>query len=212
MHKVLLAALLAVVPVSMSAQRGGFGYSAHFSPAHNGGFFSGTHNGHFARRNGYIPFFDPLYADYLSTGYPVASDPPAVIMQTPPAPAHRERFPAPAQPLLIELRGDHYIQISGSTESSAQTIDEPIAPGLSSVAPKYKVTSLHFRDGHQEEVSNYAIVGGVLYASADYATAGAWVRKVDLTALNLPETIAANQSRGLQFRIPQAPNEVIVGP
>ena len=127
------------------------------------------------------------------------------------APAE-EKFPVPAQPLLIELRGNRFVRVSGDTESNAQTIEEPLAPQVASSAPTYRVTSLHFRDGHQEEVSNYTIIGGVLYASADYANAGAWVRKVDLTALNLPETIDSNQSRGVPFRIPQASNEVIVGP
>jgi hypothetical protein len=31
-----------------------------------------------------------------------------------------------------------------------------------------------------------------------------------LSALNLADTVAANQSRGITFRLPAAPNEVIV--
>ena len=226
MHKVLPLALLAALPFSVSAQRAGFGpshFSGRLSPSaslRNGGIiparanFQATRDGRFGpRRNRYLfPFFDPLYADYLSTGYPVDSEPPVVIMQAPPTSVAEERFPAPAQPLMIELRGDRYVQISGNTESGAQTIEEPIAPQQTSPAPQYKITVLLFRDGHQEEVSNYTIVGGILYASADYASAGAWIRKVDLTELNVPETITSNQSRGVQFRVPQAQNEVIVGP
>ena len=176
--------------------------------------FLGTHDGRFGpRHNRYLfPYFDPFFADYLSTGYPAASDQPVVIMQAPPAAAAEEKAPAPAQPLMIELRGNHFVTVSGDTDSGAQTIDEPIAPEPAPAAPQYKVTSLVFRDGHQEQVSNYTIVGGVLYASADYVNAGAWIRKVDLTSLNLPETIASNQSQGVQFRVPQSPNEVIVGP
>ena len=71
---------------------------------------------------------------------------------------------------------------------------------------------LIFRDGHRQEVSSYTIADGILYASSDYATTGVWNEKVELSALDVPETFASNSSRGVRFQLPSAPNEVIVGP
>jgi hypothetical protein len=71
---------------------------------------------------------------------------------------------------------------------------------------------LVFRDGHREELSDYTIADGVLYTRSDYYSNGDWNRKIELGSLNLPETIKSNQSRGVRFQLPSAPNEVIVGP
>ena len=63
-------------------------------------------------------FSDALYSDLLSSGYPVASQPPIFLLQPPPA---REAIPdrpsSPAQPLMIELQGDRYVRISGEEET-----------------------------------------------------------------------------------------------
>ncbi len=69
-----------------------------------------------------------------------------------------------------------------------------------------------FRDGHREEVAAYTITDGVLYAQGNYYTDGSWNRKIDLSSLNLPETIEASRSRGVHFRLPAAPNEVVTRP
>ena len=55
---------------------------------------------------------------------------------------------------------------------------------------------LVFRDGHQREVSNYAIMGDLVYVF-DKGT-----QKVALADLDVPATIKANDDRGLEFRIP----------
>jgi len=216
MRRLLLITLLAAIPSSVFAQRMSAG--PHFS-----GRPAPFHSPHFNRGPGayYLPLFDPFYADYLSTPQYPASQPPLIIAQPAAAPSAPVSSP-PAQPLLIELRGDRYVQISGEADSQSEIIDQTLAssigPGKNAEAQHsspplhYTVTVLLFRDGHREEVSNYAIVDGFLYASGSYYTAGAWVRKVELSSLDLPETIASNQSHGVQFRLPSAPNEVIVGP
>ncbi len=71
---------------------------------------------------------------------------------------------------------------------------------------------LIFRDGHRQQVAAYTIAGGTLYANSDFATTGSWNQEIKLSALNVPETIAANMINGRKFQIPSAPNEVIVGP
>jgi hypothetical protein len=71
---------------------------------------------------------------------------------------------------------------------------------------------LVFRDGHQEEIAKYTIVGSTLVANADYWTTGAWTRKIQIADLDVPETLRLNQKRGAQFKLPSGPNEVIVRP
>ena len=71
---------------------------------------------------------------------------------------------------------------------------------------------LVFRDGHREEVSAYTIVDSILYAQGNYYTDGSWSRRIDVSSLNLPETIEASRSRGVHFRVPTAANEVVTRP
>jgi hypothetical protein len=55
---------------------------------------------------------------------------------------------------------------------------------------------LVFRDGRQQEVSNYAIMGQTVYVFDQRA------QKISLADLNVPATIKANDDRGLEFKIP----------
>ena len=87
------------------------------------------------------------------------------------------------------------------------------APPLQVQAPQPEQSSAHeakpnepsvlvFRDGHQQEVSNYAIMGQTVYVF-DKRT-----QKVALSDLDVPATIKVNDDRGLEFKIPpqkQAP-------
>lgn len=207
MRWILAAALFATFPALMSAQ--------HVGPARFSGN-PGFRGAHF-HRGGYYPlgFFD--YGNYLSDArYPSPAQPQVIVLQAPqPAPAV-EPAPPPSQPLMIELQGDHYVQISGNQPSPDQRIDssstaERVSELSTSGRPTLTVT-LIFRDGHRQQVSAYTIAGGTLYASSDYATTGSWNQKIELSALNVPETIAANEVSGHRFQIPSAPNEVIVGP
>jgi len=62
-------------------------------------------------------------------------------------------------------------------------------------------TMLVFRDQHQQEVKNYAIVGQTLWAFAPQRT-----QKISLSDLDIPATTKVNDDRGLTFRVP-APGE-----
>jgi hypothetical protein len=199
--------------------------------------FAGGHNPGGHARSFFYPlgFSDPFYSDYVSAmGYPVASQPPVIILQAPPAAATEpERSSSPNEPLMIELQGDRYVQVSGEETSGTQmgteigtevkTID-PLPntsrrPEQSSGNAAHAVSTreippaiLVFRDGHREQVSDYTIADGILYAHSDYFTTGSWNRKIELSSLNLGETLKSNQSQGVRFQLPSAPNEVIVGP
>jgi len=212
MRRFFFIALLVAIASPALAQRMGFA-APHFS-----GRTAPFHSPHFNRgsRGYYFPLFDPLYADDLPES--PASQPPVVIVQPPAAPAAAEQISPPSQPLVIELRGDRYVQVSGDEGSHAQVIEEPaLNPDgkkmrVQRPSPPQHNVVLIFRDGHREEVSNYTVADGFLYASSDYYTAGAWMRKVAVSDLNVPETVVANQSEGAAFRLPSAPNEVVIGP
>jgi len=208
MRKLLLITLLLAPPLKMTAQRMGF---AHFS-----GRAAGFNRRGFGRGAYYpVPFFDSFSSGYGSDFAEPAPQPMVFMMQAAPA-----ADPAPpAQPLMIELQGDRYVQVSGDGVSKVQMIDRlpPAQPAVYSAATttapaQPTSTILVFRDGQRQEVSAYTIADGTLYASSDYYNSGVWNQKIALSALNLPETLTANQSRGVNFRLPSAPNEVIVRP
>lgn len=166
-----------------------------------------------------VPYFsDAFYSEAAyPPGYPSAQ-PAVIVMQAPPV-AEPTTPVAPAEPLLIELQGNRYVRLSGGEASGAEIIDKESAAAEKSLvaAGSYPVrepalTILVFRDGHHEEVSDYTITAGILYARGNYYTDRSWSRRIDLSSLNLPDTVAANRSRGLRFLLPSAPNEVIVGP
>ena len=223
MRSLLLTPLLAIVfaaAPSASAQRMFSG-----SPR-----FAGNNNRRAYARSSFFPlaFSDPFYSDYLSsTGYPVASQPPVIILEAPPPPASvpdRSSVPSqsPIRPLLIELQGDRYVQVGGDDPTEEMMEAIPNAPTLqsrssNSAAPAVAANDLApavlvFRDGHREKVSDYTIADGVLYTNDDYYTKGSWIRKIALSSLNLPQTLQSNQARGVKFQLPTSPNEVIIRP
>jgi hypothetical protein len=61
-------------------------------------------------------------------------------------------------------------------------------------------TVLVFKDGHQSDVLNYAIVGDTLFDFAEGRT-----RKILLADLDLKATQKANDDRGVDFQIPPTP-------
>lgn len=236
MRRLLLITLLAAITPCVSAQIS-LPAAPHFASPHavpsGNRFVIGSRLGVFPRFGGegrYRSFYpgllawDPLFTDALyDSGYPVASQPPVIVVQAPqPAAPAPDSFSSPTQPLMIELQGDRYVRVSGSEDSGTQMIDETASPSRANrpsaattqqaSAPELPPVRLVFRDGHQEEISSYTISDGVLYAHSDYYSEGAWNRKIELSSLNLPETIQCNRSRGIRFHLPTEPNEVSVGP
>ena len=60
-------------------------------------------------------------------------------------------------------------------------------------------TVLVFRDQHQREIHNYAIVDGLLYNLTPQRT-----EKIALAILDIPATIKANEDRGVEFSLPRS--------
>lgn len=63
--------------------------------------------------------------------------------------------------------------------------------------PIFADTVLVFRDKHQQEIKDYAIVGDTLWSFAPGHT-----QKISLDELDLDATKRANESRGITFSLP----------
>jgi hypothetical protein len=215
MPKLLIIALLGAalsMPLSMAQMHAsspaGFGRGVGVSSngrAHSHSFGPGA-----------IFLGDPFYADYPVA--PVTLPPQFVI--APPAHA-ADAPPEPrSEPLLIELQGNRYVRFGGRQQSAERAVNpapdyaESDAGNLSKQPAQTALppTVLIFRDGHREQVPEYAIVGGTIYASVDYWQSGHWTKNIQLSAINIPATIQANHEAGVRFTLPTAPNEVVTRP
>jgi len=99
-------------------------------------------------------------------------------------------------PTIFDRRGsgsDSYIppaqDVPAAHASLASGSSEPDSPP--------DPTTLVFKDGHQIEVGNYAIVGQTLYDLAP-----GHPRKIALADLDLPATEKQNDDRGIRFQLP----------
>jgi len=189
-----------------------------------------------------FPFFgDSIYLDDIySTGYPVASQPPVILLQAVRALAgpagyadadHANNEPSIPQPLMIELQNGRYVRLN-RTPSNGEALPLTLAPDRDQAQPSKSTRSsstrptiaaaapphdlppalLVFRDGHSEEVRDYTIADGILYARGDYYTDGYWNKKIALSTLNVSQTLEANAARQVKFVLPASPNEVITRP
>jgi hypothetical protein len=154
---------------------------------------------------------DPFYADYAVA--PVTVPPQFVVVQPPTA----AEPPEPkSEPLMIELQGNRYVRIVGQ-QSADRGVNAPsdyvgAETGTRHPTPELPPTVLIFRDGHHEQVPEYAIVGSTIYASGDYWQSGHWTKNIQVSALNILATIQANHEAGVRFTLPSGPNEVITRP
>jgi len=103
-------------------------------------------------------------------------------------------------PTIFDRRG------SRSSRPRGRAVEpEPApAPTVAAAPPEPVVpqpsTLLVFRDGHQAELQNYAIVGDTLFDLAENRS-----HKIQLADLDLPATRKANDARGVDFQLPVGP-------
>src|SRR5579863_1552351 len=190
------------------APRGGLGRP--FRPGGRAGFFGfGPRSRSFFPDWGsialpYYPGYD--YGDYGEPPMPPQGPPPESFAQ-PPAPAPPPPQP-PAQPLVIEYQGDAWVRVENLSEAQARPASAPDAEPERELPPAVLV----YRDGHQEEVRGYTIMGAIIYASANYWSTGSWTKQVPIAQLDVPATLKLNQERGGKFSLPSGPNEVVMRP
>jgi len=212
---VLVAAAL-IAPVSVAQTRGSFrgaGWGGHdFGRSYSGHRRYGVPSGYFL---GDPDFFYDDYPFAPAMPEPVA---PPVTVQTPVA-NQGEQAKTPS--LLIELQGDRYVRYGGAAQSaqreaSAQELVAGLPAGKNtSNSAQYNLppTVLVYRDGHRENVTDYAIVGRVMYAhrSSD-GQAEYGLSNIQLSALDIPATLCANRENGVSFVLPAGPNQIVTRP
>ena len=130
------------------------------------------------------------------------------------------------QPMVIERQGDQWVKVTGYVETPAAMQSEAaktgegaqphagvVSGGVAAESPRViPAAVLVFRDGHQEEVKRYTIIGGTLFAKVDYYASGTWTRQIQIANLDMPATLKLNEERGSNFRLPSGPQEVMIRP
>lgn len=102
-------------------------------------------------------------------------------------------------PTIFDRRGpggEAYAQPSRPVEAPVETASASVPEAPAADQPK---TVLVFKDGHQSEIENYAIVGDTLYDLSEGRR-----HKIALAELNLQATAQQNEDRGTDFTVPAA--------
>jgi hypothetical protein len=167
-----------------------------------------------------VPVFYPIYG-YGDVGYP--ADPyvqaPSDQAQTEPATPQqqagssdedmlRQAYLEGARDALKDERdraryGEHYLDSREQQRSRAResTAERDRSSEEATVAPAKKddgpATVFIFKDGHQIETRNFAIMGQMLY---DFS--GSILKKVQLADLDKDATLKANDDRGTNVKLP----------
>lgn len=204
----LAVAGLAAIPQNSYAQMRDFGVRPGFAPS--GELHGEPWRGH--PRPG-IYLGDPFWGSGYASDQPYYGDSgPQVILLQPQA---EPELPQPrVQPLMIELQGDRYVRTGGfeTADSGVPEVSRSLREMSANAAPVHIPTVLVYRDGHREDVSGYAIIRNVIYARGDYYQDGFWTKNIELSSLNIPATLKANQDNGVKFMLPSSPNEVVTRP
>lgn len=165
------------------------GYTPGYNPFPQGGSLFGVNsghniNGHRHPHGGYYPggyYYAVPYYGYYDEGYDDA----------PPADQYN------GGPTVFDRRGSGQPALASSVESGAPVDQSGEAAAAPSAEPAQPETVLVFKDGHQLEVENYAIVGNTLYDLTEGRK-----HKIALDDLDLTATAKLNENRGVDFQIP----------
>jgi hypothetical protein len=173
-----------LIPSAMGCTPTQFTNSFFFPDGRNHGVNLGSHR----RRRSNTGAYYPVYVPYA---YPVAAEPNPEDMAEPdpPAPTIFEHRPIARVPASDSRYGTHYLDERDQPSAApgpAPADDRPSIPIV-----------LIYRDGHEQEVSNYAIVGQTLYDLGTFVA-----HKIPLADLNLKATVKANDDRGVEFALP----------
>lgn len=167
----------------------------------------------------YGPNYYPYYDSYSDGGEQVADEGPEPYITEDAGPAAAAS--KPAESVVMELRGDRWVRLTeqGPMEVAGQARETQSGrAGSIAAASRTELPAalppavLVFRDGHQEEIAKYTIVGKTIFLKADYWSSGSWTRKVQISDLNVAATLKVNQDRGAKFSLPSRPGEVMMRP
>jgi hypothetical protein len=157
--------------------------------------FSGRHGSHgngYGNKFGYgyntgawiVPYYIPAYDD--TSGYDVggAASAPYVYSGPPPEQTLHAVVDLPPARRADQAEGEDMAPIA------------KIEPSQESEVLPLEATVLIFRDGHEQQVTNYAVMGQTIYVF------DARKQKISLSDVDVPATIKANDDRGVDFQLP----------
>lgn len=158
-----------------------------FTFGHHPRFITSFRNREFHRH--FFPVIAPYYVPYYPWDYGFNGYDPSASQQA-----------QPTQPVVVvvdpksgnDRYGDH--SLNEQRSAPPPQTQAPPAP-----AREQEPTVLVFRDGHKQEVRNYAIVGQVLW---DFEVNG--THKIPLSELDLDTTRKLNDDRGVEFVLPKS--------
>jgi len=167
----------------------GYGFSRGGAYGRNSGFGTGFRDRGF-HRHFFPTVVGPYYWPYYGWDYPFFDDYDVSAYQQP--------YQQPNQPVVVvdpkpgdDRYGDHSFNEQRRAPQQPQAQADP--------AQEQEPTVLVFRDGHKQEVKNYAIVGQMLW---DFSAKG--TRKIPLADLDLDTTRKLNDDRGVDFVLPKS--------
>jgi hypothetical protein len=163
-------------------------------------------------RFGRFPFFGTGFSPFFNTwgggwgGWPYAVDYSAWNYDQ--AQSQYETQAAQNAQLQAEIQDDARRQMELERELDDQRAADAASrtvqtvPKSTSTATERELppTVLVYRDHHQVEVRNYAIAGNTIFDFGPH-----WTRKISISDLDIPATVAANEERGIEFRLPNSP-------
>jgi hypothetical protein len=106
-------------------------------------------------------------------------------------------------PTIFDRRGngDRYPVEAPAPATETAYNAAPAAATNAAPEPAQPATVLIFKDGHKQELGNYAIVGSSLFD----LTSGRR-QKIALSDLDVPATVKANEDQGIDFTLPGQPS------
>lgn len=155
-----------------------------------------------------LPYF---YSDY-DQPYDSQYQPSAPAPPPAPPPAPQVKAEPLPDPVLLELRGNQWVRVTGFGILSGQSAAAEKPPAQPLQVKSMPPAILVYRDGHTEEVSSYSIIGRSIYTKANYWSTGAWTRTIPIADLDIPATLSQNEKRGVKFEFPSGPDEVMLRP
>ncbi len=108
--------------------------------------------------------------------------------------------PEAAGPTIFDSHGSSGYPLAPPPRVQESAAAQPAALQPAPAPPEPQVkTVLIFRDGHQLEVTNYAISGGTVLNLS-----GPGPRRIAISDLDMNATVKANEDRGVEFSVPKA--------
>jgi len=181
----------ALIPSAMGCTSVGFTNQFYGQPVTAGPTNArGRNNGHGRGRTAnnyypvYVPYTAPVVVDQeLAPEQGAAED----EAEEPPALTVFERRPKQATLVPSVPIDESRVYHPAPNQAAPAPVAERIAPAI----------VLIYKDGHQREVQNYAIMGNYVYDIGSFVA-----QKIAIAELNVKATLKANDDRGVDFSLP----------